>query len=69
LTLSLNRADQFLEVVGRQLGVFLDALVLLHLIQDVLEQIALHAHDDVGVHLDETPVGIVGEARVAALAR
>ena len=44
----------------------------LHLLDDDFERFLvlgrqfLHAHDDVAVHLNETPVTIPGEARVAA---
>ena len=47
------------------------AMVVLHLLHHLLERIVLvfvpllHAHDDVAVHLDETPIGVVGKPAVA----
>ncbi|OPZ58522.1 MAG: hypothetical protein BWY87_01417 [Deltaproteobacteria bacterium ADurb.Bin510] len=66
LDLAFQDLHQFLEVGGGQVGVELDAFLLLHEVELVLEGMRVGAHDDVGVHLDETAVGIIGEALVAA---
>ena len=63
----LEGLDKVLEVVCIELGVELDALLGLLLVDGLLEEVAVDAHDDVGEHLDETTVGIVGEALVAGL--
>ncbi len=67
LDLVLEQPDQFLEVGGGELGILVDAALLLHLLQEVLEDVAVETEDDVGIHLDEAPVGVVGETLVAAL--
>ena len=58
---------QVLEVVSGELGVELDALLGLLLVDGVLEQLAVDAHDDVGEHLDEAAVGVPREALVVRL--
>ena len=63
----LEGLDEVLEVVSVQLGVELDALLGLLGGDGVLEELAGDAHDDVGEHLDEAAVGVVGEARVLGL--
>ena len=63
----LEGGDEVLEVVGVELGVELHALLGLLGGDGVLEELAGDAHDDVGEHLDETTVGVVGEARVVRL--
>ena len=59
--------DQLLEVVGRQLGVELDALLLLERVKLVLEVLVLDAHGGRAEHVDEAAVAVVGEAGVAGL--
>ncbi len=53
-----------LHVVGGQLDILLDALLFLDLVDDLLELGLGQLHDDVGEHLDEAAVGVIGEARV-----
>ena len=48
-----------------QFGVEFDALVLLLRFQDFLEQRVLHAQHDIGIHLDEAAIAVIGEARIA----
>ena len=67
----LEAYDQFLQVVGRQLGIVLDFLLFLDRVDDLLERIdvllalRLHVQHDVPVHLHETAVRVPCEARVA----
>jgi hypothetical protein len=42
---------------------------MLTLVEDFLEMMVTHAQHHVGIHGDETAIGIVGEARVAGLLR
>jgi len=64
---------EFLEVVGRQVGIELDALFLLHRIDDLLERIfvlfalRLHIHHHVAVHLYETAVRVPCEPGIVHL--
>ncbi len=67
LDLVLEQADQLLEVVGGEIGVALHAALLLHLFEEVLENVAVEVEHDVGIHLDEAPIGVIGEAGVTAL--
>ena len=50
-----------------QVGVQLDAEVLLGDLEQILEVEVIDAQHDIGVHLDEAAVAVVGEARVAGL--
>ena len=65
--LGLEHLGQFLQVLGRQLGILGDAALLLHLVDELFKILLAHLHDDVGVHLDKTAVGIVGEPGVLGL--
>ena len=50
--------------VGRlELGVEMDALVLLGDLERLLERAVIEAQDDVGIHLDEAAIAVPGEAR------
>ena len=62
-------ADEMLPVVGLQLGVEVEALLFLVMLQRLLEGVMLHAEDDVRVHRDEAAVGIVGKALVVGVLR
>ena len=57
------------EVFRRELGVVVDAALLLHLVDEVFKVLLADAHDDVRVHLDKAPVAVVSPARVAGLSR
>ena len=59
--LGLELAGQLLQIGGGQLHVELDALALLHLVDELLEVLLAHLHDHVGEHLDEAAVGVVDE--------
>ena len=56
---------QPLPVGGLQLGVEMDALVLLGDLQRLLEGAVIEAEDDIGIHLDEAAIAVPGEAGVA----
>ena len=61
--------DHVDPVVGGQFGVERVARARLVILQNVLEVVMLDVEHDVGIHLDEAAVGIVGEAPVAGLLR
>lgn len=65
--LCLELADQFLPVGRGEVRVQVDPLLILLLLEEVFEQVLVHAHDHIGVHLHEAAIGIVGEALVPAL--
>ncbi len=65
----LERLDQLAEVGGGQLDVLLHAARRLHVRQRLLEAVPLDAVDHLAVHLDQPPVGVVGEALVAGRLR
>ena len=67
LVLGLELAGQLLQILGSQLHVLGDALLLLHLVDELLEVLLAHLHDDVGVHLDEAAVAVPGPAGVVGL--
>ncbi len=53
------------EIRGGQIGVLGDAPVALQRGQSVLEAVAPDPVDDLAEHLDQAPVGVVGEPRIA----
>ena len=67
----LEAADEILEVILGECGVFLDVGLVLDLLHHFFERVMLvlvallHPHHDVAVHLDEAAVGIEGEAAIA----
>ena len=61
--------DQGLEIVGGQLGIEREAVILLGDLQRFLERAVIEFEYDVGVHLDEAAVAVPGEAFVARLGR
>ena len=65
----LVAADQFLEVVGAQVGVELDASLFLEAFQLVLERLVLDAHRRGAEHVDQAAIAVVGEPRIAGLLR
>ncbi len=67
LDLLLELHDQILEIVGGQFGIELHAAGFFFLLKEMFEDVAVHFHDDVRIHLDEAAVGVVGEAGIAAL--
>ena len=58
-------ADELGQVVGVEIGVERDAALSLQRGQRVLEGVRVDAVDDLAVHLDQPPVGVVGEPPVA----
>ena len=59
--------DHAIQVVGVQVGVLGHSPAFLGGIEGMLEMLVFHPHHHVAVHLDEAPVGVLGEARVARL--
>ena len=57
------------EVVGGEIDVLLHAALALQVAERLLEAVAVDAVDDLAVHLDQPPVGVAREARVARRAR
>ena len=57
--------DELGPVVGRQIGVEVIALALLVMVEQFLEMLMAEAEHDVGIHGDEAPVAVIGEAPVA----
>ncbi len=64
LILGLELLGKLLEVVLVQLGVLGNALLLLHLVDELLEILLAHLHDNVGIHLDKAAVAVIGPAGV-----
>ena len=54
--------DHLFPVVGRQVGVEIEAFALLVVVQDMLELVMAEAEDDVRIHLDEAAIAVIGEA-------
>ncbi|CCX36754.1 uncharacterized protein BN452_00773 [Clostridium sp. CAG:1013] len=67
LVLSLELLGQLLQVVGGQLGILGDAAAFLHLIDELLKVLLANFHNHVGVHLDESPIAVIGPASIAGL--
>ena len=67
--LCLELVCKLFQVVRRQLDVLRDALLFLHLVDELLEILLADFHNDVGEHLDESSVTVVSPAGVARLLR
>ena len=67
LVFGLELLGQLFQIVGGQLGVHGDAALGLHLVDELLKVLLAHFHNHVGVHLDESPIAVVGPAGVAGL--
>ena len=67
LVLFLELEGEFLEVLSVEVDVLSDALLLFHVVDELLEIFLADFHDDVGEHLDETSVAVPGPTRVAGL--
>ncbi len=52
-------------ILGRKLGIERGAAIELVLLEDLLEQMMLHAQHDLAIHLDEAAIAVIGEALVA----
>ena len=64
---ALKDLDEFLQVLGRKLGIDANAGDQARLGQRVLEQVGVDAHNDVGEHLNKAAVAIPGKTRVLRL--
>ena len=70
----VESADEFLQLLGGQVGVFFRADFLLEVVHHFVERLVvvpadfLYAHDDIAVHLHEAAIAIPRPARVARLA-
>lgn len=64
---ALKGLDEFLQVLGRKLGIDANAGDQTGLGQGVLEQVGVNAHDDIGKHLDKAAVAIPSKTRVLRL--
>ena len=69
LVLSFELLSQLFQIVGSELGVLGDAALFLHLVDELLKVLLAHFHNHVGVHLDESPIAVIGPAGVAGLFR
>ena len=58
---------QLFQVVRRQLDVLRDALLFLHLVDELFKVLFADFHNDVGVHLDKTAVAVPRPTGVARL--
>ena len=65
----LVELDQFGPIVGGEVGVEAVALPLLEAVEQFLEMLVADAEHHVGIHGDEAPVAVIGEAPVAGLLR
>src|SRR5665213_904041 len=65
LHMRLVKLGNALEVFRFQLGIVFEAFVFFFAVEDFLEHRVFHAQHDVGIHLDEAAIGIVGETRIA----
>ncbi len=61
--------DQCLQIVGVKFGVERIAVLLFMLVEDFLEILMLDAEHHVGIHGDEAPVAVQGEAPVTGFFR
>jgi len=62
----LEGGNQFPPVGSGQLRIEMHAARFLFLLQQVLQHMLVHPHDDIGVHLHEAAVGVVGKTFVTA---
>ena len=64
---ALKGLDEFLQVLGRKLGIDANAGDQTGLGQGVLEQVGVNAHNDVGEHLNKAAVAIPSKTRILRL--
>ena len=69
LVLGLELVGKLFEVVCRELDVLRDALLFLHLVDELFEVLLADFHNDVGEHLDESSVAVPSPAGVVGLLR
>ena len=65
--LGFELRSKLLQILSGELHVLLDALLLLHLVDELLEVFLADFHNNVGVHLDEAAVAVPGPAGVVGL--
>ena len=63
----LEAGDQLLHILGVQVHVVLNALLLLQLVDDLLEALLGKLHHYVGEHLDEAAIAVVSKTGVIGL--
>ena len=64
ITLCFVIVDDRAPVFGVKIGVERVTLAVLVVLEDVLEIVNVDVEHDVGIHLNEAAIGIVGETRV-----
>ena len=67
LVLSLELLSQLVKILSGQLYVKLNASLLLHLVDELLEILLAHLHYDVRIHLDESSVAVPCPTGIAGL--
>ena len=67
--LGFELTSQFLQIVSGELYVLSDALLGLHLVDELFEVLLTDFHNHVGVHLDEPTIAVPSPAGVAGLFR
>jgi hypothetical protein len=65
----LEPADDVLQVLGVQVEIEVRALLALHLVQGVLEELAVDVEHGLAEHLDQPAIGVPGEPLAAGLLR
>ncbi len=65
----LENANQFFQIVGRQVDIVLDSLFRLHLVNFVFKEALGNTHDDIREHLNKAAVAVVSETWVVGLFR
>lgn len=65
--LGLELVGKLLEIVRGQLDVLRDALLFLHLVDELFEILLADFHDDVGEHLNESSVAVICPTGIAGL--
>ena len=65
--------DEGFQVIYREIGIFLDANLFLHVLNNLFKRINVrfavwfHSQYDIAIHLNETAVGVPGETRISRL--
>ena len=62
-------ADKLFEIITCKPGIVKDAASQFQLLQLILEQPVINLHHDIGIHLDEPAVAVIGKALVIGAAR
>ncbi len=69
LVLSLELVCQLLQIVGVQLDILGNALLCLHLIDELFKILLTDFHNYVGVHLDKAAIAVISPTCIAGLLR